>query len=155
MRGCAGSAGTSRTKPPINRPARSSSASLRRWTSARASQQKGHFEGVSPARGPPGSPCYERWPFEPIACPPRSGVAPSGLLPSANSAVLLCASAGAGPACKGFAEAGGVTTDTLINGHGLMAGGTLGKESSGNKAISHLNIAGIEAVEDAAWETCA
>lgn len=54
-----------------------------------------------------------------------------------------------------LAEAGGVTTETLINGHGLMAGGTLKKESSGNKAIGHLDFEGIDAAFPAAAEACA
>jgi hypothetical protein len=53
-----------------------------------------------------------------------------------------------------LAEAGGVTTDTLINGHGLMAGGTLRKAESGNKAISHLDFEGIEAAADEAAAAC-
>jgi hypothetical protein len=53
-----------------------------------------------------------------------------------------------------LAEAGGVTTSTLINGHGLMAGGTLKKGSGGNKAIGHLDFAGIEAAEEAAVAAC-
>jgi len=55
-----------------------------------------------------------------------------------------------------LAEAGGVTTDTLINGHGLMAGGTLRKgEDSGNKAISHLDFEGIDAAFPEAAAACA
>lgn len=54
-----------------------------------------------------------------------------------------------------LAEAGGVTTDTLINGHGTMAGGTLRKgEDSGNKAISHLDFEAIDAAFPAAAEAC-
>lgn len=53
-----------------------------------------------------------------------------------------------------LAEAGGVTTATLINGHGLMAGGTLKKESSGNKAISHLDFEGIDAAFPDAVAAC-
>ena len=53
-----------------------------------------------------------------------------------------------------LADAGGVTTDTLINGHGLMAGGTLKKESGGNKAISHLDFEGIDAALPAAAAAC-
>ena len=48
-----------------------------------------------------------------------------------------------------------MTTETLINGHGLMAGGTLMKESGGNKAISHLDFEGIDAAFPAAAEACA
>jgi hypothetical protein len=53
-----------------------------------------------------------------------------------------------------LAEAGGVTTETLINGHGLMAGGTLKKESGGNKAISHLDFDAIDAAFPAAAAAC-
>ncbi len=55
-----------------------------------------------------------------------------------------------------LAEAGGVTTDTLINGHGLMAGGTLKKgEDSGTPAISHLDFEGIDAAFGDAVAACA
>ena len=54
-----------------------------------------------------------------------------------------------------LAEAGGATTDTLINGHGLMAGGTLRKgEDGGNKAISHLDFDGIDAAMAEAAAAC-
>lgn len=54
-----------------------------------------------------------------------------------------------------LAEAGGVTTDTLINGHGLMAGGTLRKgEDGGNKAISHLDFVAIDAAFPEAAAAC-
>ena len=53
-----------------------------------------------------------------------------------------------------LAEAGGVTTDTLINGHGLMAGGTLRKAESGNKAISHLDFDAIDAAMGEAIAAC-
>lgn len=54
-----------------------------------------------------------------------------------------------------LAEAGGATTDTLINGHGLMAGGTLRKgEDAGNKAISHLDFEGIDAAMADAVAAC-
>ena len=53
-----------------------------------------------------------------------------------------------------LAEAGGVTTDTLINGHGLMAGGTLRKAESGNKAISHLDFEAIDAATGEAIAAC-
>jgi hypothetical protein len=53
-----------------------------------------------------------------------------------------------------LAEAGGVTTDTLINGHGLMAGGTLRKAESGNKAISHLDFEAIDAAMGEAIAAC-
>jgi hypothetical protein len=53
-----------------------------------------------------------------------------------------------------LAEAGGVTTDTLINGHGTMAGGTLRKDSPGNKAIGHLDFAAIDAAEGDAIAAC-
>jgi hypothetical protein len=54
-----------------------------------------------------------------------------------------------------LAEAGGVTPDTLINGHGTMAGGTLRKgEDAGTKSISHLDFAAIEAARPAAEAAC-
>lgn len=54
------------------------------------------------------------------------------------------------------ANAAGVTPDTLINAHGVMAGPT-----GGNKKISHLDFAGLDAAlgteEDPgpAWDECA
>jgi hypothetical protein len=55
-----------------------------------------------------------------------------------------------------LADAAGATTSTLINGHGLMAGGTLKKgPDAGNKAISHLDFEGIDAATPAAEEACA
>ncbi|HET7736930.1 MAG TPA: hypothetical protein VFK52_13205 [Nocardioidaceae bacterium] len=55
-----------------------------------------------------------------------------------------------------LADAAGVTTDTLINGHGTMAGGTLRKgPDAGNKAISHLDFAAIEGAEEDAIAACA
>ena len=48
-----------------------------------------------------------------------------------------------------LADAAGVTTGTLINGHGLMAGPT-----DGNKAISHLDFAALEAAIPAAAAAC-
>ncbi len=54
-----------------------------------------------------------------------------------------------------LADAGGVTVDTLINGHGTMAGGTLKKgERGGNKAISYLDFEGIDAAFPAAAAAC-
>lgn len=54
-----------------------------------------------------------------------------------------------------LAEAGGVTTDTLINSHGTMAGGTLKKaDGGGNKAISYLDFDGIDAAFPAAAAAC-
>ena len=48
-----------------------------------------------------------------------------------------------------LADAAGVTTDTLINAHGLMAGPT-----DGNKAISHLDFEAIDAATPAAVAAC-
>lgn len=48
-----------------------------------------------------------------------------------------------------LADAGGVELDTLINAHGVMAGG-----SGGNKAIGHLDFAGIEAAAEEAFGAC-
>jgi hypothetical protein len=54
-----------------------------------------------------------------------------------------------------LAEAGGATPDTLINGHGTMAGGTLRKgEDSGTPAISHLDFEAIDAAIPAAAAAC-
>jgi hypothetical protein len=60
-------------------------------------------------------------------------------------------------AAEGFCPAGaqvlpdavGVTTSTLINAHGVMAGPT-----GGNKAISHLDFAALEAAIPAALAAC-
>ena len=49
-----------------------------------------------------------------------------------------------------LADAVGVTTSTLINAHGVMAGPT-----EGNKAISHLDFAALEAAIPAALAACA
>ena len=49
-----------------------------------------------------------------------------------------------------LADAGGVEMDTLINAHGLMAGPT-----GGNKAISHLDFAALEAAIPDALDACA
>jgi hypothetical protein len=52
-----------------------------------------------------------------------------------------------------LAGAGGVSSDTLINTHGTMAGGTL-KKGGGNPAISHLDFEAIEAAFPAAAAAC-
>lgn len=49
-----------------------------------------------------------------------------------------------------LADAAGVTTNTLINAHGLMAGPT-----GGNKPIAHLNFGAIEAAFGDAAAACA
>jgi hypothetical protein len=55
-----------------------------------------------------------------------------------------------------LADAGGVTMDTLINGHGTMAGGTLRKgPDAGTPSISHLDFDAIEAASEAAAAACA
>lgn len=54
-----------------------------------------------------------------------------------------------------LADAAGVTTETPINGHGLMAGGTLKKDNPGNKAISHLDFDAIDAAVGDASAACA
>lgn len=51
------------------------------------------------------------------------------------------------------AEAAGATPDTLINTHGLMAGGTL-KKGDGNPAISHLDFDALFAAIEGAYEAC-
>ncbi len=48
-----------------------------------------------------------------------------------------------------LADATGVTTSTLINAHGVMAGPT-----GGNKPISHLDFAALEAAIPAAAAAC-
>jgi hypothetical protein len=52
-----------------------------------------------------------------------------------------------------LADAGGVTTDTLINIHGVMAGG-LEKQGKTNKAIAHLDFAAVEAAFGDAAAAC-
>ncbi len=52
-----------------------------------------------------------------------------------------------------LADAGGVSTDTLINAHGLMAGGLV-KQGRSNKAISHLDFEAIDAAFPAAMAAC-
>lgn len=64
---------------------------------------------------------------------------------------------GAIAASEGFCPAGadilaaavGVTTSTLINAHGVMAGPT-----GGNRAISHLDFGALEAAIPAALAAC-
>jgi hypothetical protein len=54
-----------------------------------------------------------------------------------------------------LADAAGVTTDTPIKAHGVMAGGTLRKgEDSGNTAISHLDFEAIDAAFPEAVAAC-
>lgn len=53
-----------------------------------------------------------------------------------------------------LADAAGASLDTLINTHGVMAGGTLRKAESGNKAISHLDIEGLEGAIEDAYDLC-
>ena len=65
--------------------------------------------------------------------------------------VIAAAETGLCPAgVQVLADAAGVTTSTLINAHGLMAGPT-----GGNKAISHLDFAAIEAAFGDAAAACA
>lgn len=52
------------------------------------------------------------------------------------------------------ANAAGATSDTLINGHGTMAAGTLKKDASGNPAIGHLNFEALEAAVPDAYALC-
>ncbi|NEE04410.1 hypothetical protein [Phytoactinopolyspora halotolerans] len=55
-----------------------------------------------------------------------------------------------------LADAAGVTTSTLIHTKAVLAGGTLKKgPDGGTPAISHLDIAAIEAAEDDAIAACA
>jgi hypothetical protein len=54
-----------------------------------------------------------------------------------------------------LADAGGVTVDTLINGHGTMAGGTLRKgPDAGTPSISHLDFNAIDAAFGDAAAAC-
>ncbi|MGC5022441.1 MFS transporter [Micromonospora sp. DT47] len=54
-----------------------------------------------------------------------------------------------------LARAGGVTTDTLINTHGTMAGGTLRKGAdAGTPSISHLNFEALDAAIPDAYTAC-
>ncbi|MGI8901862.1 MAG: hypothetical protein ACR2HA_13225 [Nocardioides sp.] len=53
-----------------------------------------------------------------------------------------------------LADAAGATTGTLINGHGLMAGG-LAMQGRSNTAISYLDFAAIDAATPAAEAACA
>lgn len=53
------------------------------------------------------------------------------------------------------ANAAGATSDTLINSHGTMAGGTLRKgPDAGNKAISHLDFDALFAAVDDGHALC-
>ncbi|WP_328991575.1 hypothetical protein OG394_35365 [Kribbella sp. NBC_01245] len=55
-----------------------------------------------------------------------------------------------------LATAAGVTTSTLINTHGTMAGGTLKKGAdAGTKSISYLNFEALDAAVPAAEALCA
>ena len=63
---------------------------------------------------------------------------------------VIAASEGFCPAgAEILADAVGVTTSTLINAHGVMAGPT-----EGNKAISHLDFAALEAAIPDALAAC-
>ena len=54
------------------------------------------------------------------------------------------------------AAAGGVTTSTLIDSHGTMAGGTLKKgENAGTPSISYLNFEALDAAIPGAYALCA
>jgi len=50
---------------------------------------------------------------------------------------------------EAFATALGGTPDTLINGHGLMAGPT-----GGNKAIGHLDVTAFDGAIEAGFAAC-
>lgn len=55
-----------------------------------------------------------------------------------------------------LAQAAGAQPETLINGHGTMAGGTLRKgQNSGTPVISHLDFAAIDAAMEDAKAACA
>ena len=53
-----------------------------------------------------------------------------------------------------LADAAGVTTNTPINAHAVMAGGTLRDGTSDNPAISHLDFAAIDAAFPDAVAAC-
>lgn len=54
-----------------------------------------------------------------------------------------------------LADAGGVTTSTMIHTHGTMAGGTLKKgPDAGTKSISYIDFEGLFAARPAAYEAC-
>jgi hypothetical protein len=53
-----------------------------------------------------------------------------------------------------LADAAGVTTDTPIHAHAVMAGGTLRDGSSDNPAISHLDFDAIDAAFPDAVDAC-
>lgn len=54
-----------------------------------------------------------------------------------------------------LADAGGVTTDTLVNARGTLAGGTLKKGAdAGTSTISYLDFAAMEAQFEAAFGAC-
>ncbi|MGH8969804.1 MAG: hypothetical protein ACRDV1_07625 [Actinomycetes bacterium] len=54
-----------------------------------------------------------------------------------------------------IAEAAGASADTMINGHGTMAGGTLRKGAgSGTSSISHLDFEALEAAIPAGMALC-
>lgn len=63
-----------------------------------------------------------------------------------------------GPLCTEgvdiLAAAAGVTSTTLINTKGTMAGGTLKKEDPGTKSISYLNFDGLFAAIPDAFIAC-
>jgi hypothetical protein len=52
-----------------------------------------------------------------------------------------------------LATAGGVTPDTLINAHGVMAGG-LGMQGRHNKSIGHVDFDGVFAAIPDAYAAC-
>jgi hypothetical protein len=54
-----------------------------------------------------------------------------------------------------LASAAGVTTSTLINTHGTMAGGTLKKDQPGTNSISYLNFEALDAAVPGAYALCA
>jgi hypothetical protein len=65
-----------------------------------------------------------------------------------------------GPLCPAgvevLADAAGVTPDTLIHQHSLMAGGTVANtDHPGTPAISYLNLAALEAAVPSAFQACA
>lgn len=54
-----------------------------------------------------------------------------------------------------LAEAGGVEPTTLINGHGMMAGGTfLNQDEPGTKSISYLDFDALDAAIPGALDVC-
>lgn len=73
----------------------------------------------------------------------------SGFVSFTDLALMFTEGAACDEAIEYLAPLAGVTPDTLINAHGMMAGG-----SGGNKAIQHMDFAALETNFDAAMSLC-